>query len=613
MRKKYCLLVVVLLALASPPVWSVRSNQLYNHASPYLAMHGRDPVQWQEWGGAAQQAAQEEDKLLFVSSGYFSCHWCHVMQRESYSDPEIARLLNEHFIPVKVDRELNPALDARLIDFVERTRGHAGWPLNVFITPEGYPLVGFVYLPAADFKSFLQQLAQQWQQKKTELKQLARDATAELMQPVERAAEKSPLKSGRDYTKLLLDQVFRFTDDLQGGFGQQNKFPSVPQLSVLLSIQQQQADASLQRFLVLTMDQMASQGLYDHLGGGFFRYTVDPAWQTPHFEKMLYDNALLARLYLEAATVLKQPAYLEVAYETLDFILRDLATADGAFAASLSAVDDKGVEGGGYLWDAARLQRLLTPEEWQLIRQIWGIEGTPQAEAGHHLRQAMSLEKAASRLGLKVEKARNLLASAKRKMRQQRRQRRVPRDDKRLAAWNGLTLTALVQAVETGGEKKYRLAAKRLRDYLANVLWQGDHLQRAVASDSSLGQAGLEDYAFVAEGLFNWARLSREKADFELAVKIARTAWQRFYTEQGWQLAAPGWFKYGTAEPLIADGVMPSPSAVLLAISYRMAKQSGDKAWQQRILAAARAGDALIREAPFWHATQIRLLSRIIP
>ncbi len=597
-------LLVVLLAL-SVSVWAQPfGNELTNHPSAYLAMHGKDPVHWQTWGEAAQQAAVHEDKLLFVSSGYFSCHWCHVMQRESYSDPEIATLLNKHFIPVKVDRELNPALDGKLIDFVERTRGYAGWPLNVFITPEGYPLVGMVYLPPADFKTFLLNLQKEWQQRKAALKQLATAATAELASPQISETEALPPDRGEDYAKYLLDHAFALADELQGGFGQQNKFPSVPQLQVLLAEYQRNKTDRLDGFLQLTLDQMASQGLNDQLGGGFFRYTVDPAWQVPHFEKMLYDNAQLAHLYLQASRVFPQKTYRAIAYRTLDFMLRELATPQGALAASLSAVDDQGIEGGYYLWQESELSSLLTASELQISKLVWGIKGAPELEAGHHLHQAMGLAQAAGQLNLSLAEAGTELASAQQKLLQARAQRHVPKDTKKIAAWNGLALSALAQAVSSPGGEQYRAAATQVRDYLRNVLWDGHQLQRVMSATGPVGRAGLEDYAYVAQGLLDWSGVTGDKADHDLARRIVRQAWQRFYGEQGWQLTDAMWLRYGTGDSLLQDGVMPSPADSLIATSLRLA----DKTLEQPAVRALNGGDTEITLGPFWYASRIEVI-----
>ena len=604
MRVRVIVIVLLLVQVVTAPLWAARQNQLANHPSAYLAMHGRDPVHWQDWGELAQQAAVQEDKLLFVSSGYFSCHWCHVMQRESFSDPEIAALLNQHFIPVKVDRELNPALDSKLIDFVERTRGYAGWPLNVFITPEGYPLIGLVYLPPADFKAVLQDLLTQWQQRKTELKQLAAAATAELAAPQMNDTEPLSEVLAENYAKYLLDHTFDLADEMQGGFGQQNKFPSVPQLQVLLAEYQRNKLPRLGNFLQLTLDQMASQGLNDQLGGGFFRYTVDPGWQIPHFEKMLYDNAQLARLYLQAASVFPQKDYQAVAYRTLDFMLQELATPQGALAASLSAVDEKGIEGGYYLWSETELKQRLTPAEFEVIKRAWGISGAPQLEAGHHFTQAMAPDQVAKQLQLSVTDVRTRLASAREKLLHSRAQRIAPKDSKMIAAWNGLTLSALAQAVAQSGEARYRAAAVRVRDYLAKVLWDGQQLQRVMTATGPVGRAGLEDYAYVAQGLLDWFAVSNRKEDRALALRIIEQGWQRFYGKQGWLLTDAMWLQYGVGDALLPDGVMPAPSDVLIATSLRL----GDKALNQQAMQALRVGDTAITLGPFWHATRIGVI-----
>lgn len=600
--------IVILLLLGAQTVmtssWAERRNQLANHPSAYLAMHGNDPVHWQDWGEVAQQAAIKEDKLLFVSSGYFSCHWCHVMQRESYADPEIAALLNQYFIPVKVDRELNPALDSKLIDFVERTRGYAGWPLNVFITPDGYPLVGLVYLPPADFKAVLQDLLTQWQQRKTELKQMAAAATVELTAP--RMNDTEPLSEAlaENYAKYLLKHTFDLADEMQGGFGQQNKFPSVPQLQVLLTEYQRNKLPRLGKFLQLTLDQMASQGLNDQLGGGFFRYTVDPGWQIPHFEKMMYDNAQLASLYLQAASVFPQQDYQAVAYRTLDFMLQELATPEGALAASLSAVDEQGIEGGYYLWQEAELKQRLTPAEFEVIKLAWGISGAPQLEAGHHFTQTMTPDQIARQLQLSVSAVRTRFATAREKLLQARAQRTLPKDSKKIAAWNGLALSALAQAVTRSGEARYRTAAVQLRDYLAKVLWDGQQLQRVMTATGPVGRAGLEDYAYVAQGILDWFAVTNRKEDRALALQITEQGWQRFYGTQGWLLTDAMWLRYGAGDVLLPDGVMPAPSDILIATSLRL----GDKALRQQAMQALSVGDTAITLSPFWHATRIGVI-----
>lgn len=583
-------------------------NRLADHPSPYLAMHGQDPVHWQVWGPEAWQAARRQNKLLFVSSGYFSCHWCHVMQRESYRDPQIAALLNRHFIPVKVDRELQPALDARLIDFVERTRGQAGWPLNVFITPDGHPLVGTVYLPPERFAGLLRDLAKQWQTRGEELAALARDASEAMAPPPRELPESVPPDLGMRYARALRGQALSLADELSGGFGEQSKFPSVPQLQVLLAEVKREADGRLADFLRLTLDRLASQGLRDHLSGGFFRYTVDPQWQIPHFEKMLYDNALLAGLYLQAAEVFEVPRYRQVARETLDFVLQTFAVPGGGYAASLSAIDDQGIEGGYYLWSMETLQRMLTPAELAVVRPHWGLEGVSELAAGFHLRIAEPLESVARELNLSLQKAGRLRDSARRKLLAARSRRGLPRDDKIISGWNGLLLSALARAARLPEGAKYRLAGRRLRDFLLTHLWREGRLIRAWAGGRAIGEAGIEDYAYVIRGLDDWRRHVEPDMDAAPLRKLLERAWSDFFGPDGWRLSRQRWLKFGQGEPVLADGVMPSPSALILDAT--LAGKAGPR--RQRARRLLGAGEAVVLDSPFWYATHIDVVRRRI-
>jgi len=388
-------------------------------------MHGSDPVKWQEWNKESINRAKKEGKLIYVSSGYFSCHWCHVMQRESYKNERVAKILNTYFIPIKVDREINSALDSHLIDFVERTQGRAGWPLNVFITPDGYPLVGMTYVPRKNFIEILNNLKTKWQKERTLLETIARDATNELYTVVLEGSDKIQVGLGEEYVKRFLLQAEAMRDDMSGGFGQQNKFPSFPQLASMLAIYENKPEKELKQFLLLSLNKMASQGLYDQLGGGFFRYTVDPLWQVPHFEKMLYDNALLASLYIDAARIFNNEKFAQIAKNTLNFMLEVFHSKEGAYIASLSAVDDKDVEGGYYLWQADKLKKILNKNEMKVVELIWQLEGPDDLEDGHHLVEIMNVTDAAEMLKISAVKAKKYFNSAKKKMLKVRTQRNV--------------------------------------------------------------------------------------------------------------------------------------------------------------------------------------------
>lgn len=603
-------IVCLLLFIGTPAIAEVatgkaQKNALYQHASPYLAMHGRDPVRWREWNAQTVALAKQQGKLLFVSSGYFSCHWCHVMQKESYQNEAIARLLNQHFIPVKVDRELNSALDARLIDFVSRTQGISGWPLNAFVTPEGYPLVGMVYVPPDNFKTILEKLVAEWQANRTVLQDVAKAASEELSPAKLSDSHQLPDNFASQASKAFVEKLFSFSDELQGGFGQENKFPSVPQLATLLEIYSRQPDQHIKTFLTLTLDQMANQGLRDQLGGGFYRYVVDPAWHIPHFEKMLYDNALLTSLYFNAGKIFERADYTAIALDTARFMVTDMGTTSGALAASLSAVDDKGIEGGYYLWDRQQLQALLSAEEFRVVEKFWQLDGPPDLDDGHHLVQTMSIANLAVALKLTPPQLDNILASAKSKMLKARSKRILPRDDKALAAWNGLALSALVSVLSASDDASIKNSATELANFIEQRLWNGNELHGAYARGKPLGKAGLEDYAYTIQGLYDWWQWSKSARTKKIVAAMIEQAWQRFYGKQGWLLAEDMLLRYGQGEAVIADGPMPSPSAVLTRVSWQYAELTGDDDLRRRALRALNNHRQEVLTDPFWFASQI--------
>ncbi len=616
---RICLfLISVITPLQANPELQPLHNQLKQHASPYLALHGNDPVNWQDWGRAVVDRAKTENKLIFISSGYFSCHWCHVMQRESYSDSAVADLLNQLAIPVKVDRELQPALDSWLIDFTERTNGHAGWPLNVFLTPDGYPLVGFTYRPKKDFSEILGRLQMLWNKEEKSLRATALNNFNVMKPEVKTHSGKQPA-AGLDKTmaQLLIRHAMQFADETAGGFGQQNKFPMSPQLSSLIEIQASFPDEKLAGFIKLTLDAMAQLGLRDHIGGGFFRYTVDPSWEIPHFEKMLYDNAQLIDIYLSAADLFHQPAYQQVALDTLDFVIDSMSASatnggpEGAYIASLSAVDNNNIEGGYYLWQVEQLKSILDADELHIVSLIWGAEGSLQLEAGHHLRFVNTVEDVAQQLKRPASDISKKLEQARIKLQQARKQRKIPLDNKVLAAWNGLLLTSMSRAVSQTDDKRYRQAATRLYQVLANQFWDGKQLFRFVHDGKPGGRVSLEDYAYVSQGIAAWAGSSGNKQAWDTARKIALAGLQRFHNDHGWQLSEKLAIPYETRERVLADNTMPSASATLLSVLYTIASQQQDDELRQQVLQYVDVDLEQTRSSPLWYGSHIVLIHQV--
>jgi hypothetical protein len=579
--------VLTVLAFAS---WAdPLSNQLKHHPSPYLALHGSDPTAWQEWNADTVARAKRENKLLFVSIGYFSCHWCHVMQRESYKNPEIARFLNENFIPVKVDREISGALDAELQAFAEATRGQAGWPLNVFITPEGYPLFALLYAPPQEFLQVVTRLGERWRKEGPQLAKLAREAAVAQPTPKEAEARFAP-QIAVLYRKRLTQEALAQADAFRGGFGTANKFPHYPQLATLLEEQAHEPDPKLTEFLKLTLDQMMRLGLYDHVGGGFFRYTVDPDWHTPHFEKMLYDNAQLAILYLQAAHSFKHPEYRRIAFDTLDFMLADMRdTASGAFITSTSAIDDQDREGGVYLWDKEELKKLLSAEDYGLVAKIWHLHEPPEIEYGH-----LPMNKTPPSAAEATQ-----LAGVYTKLKTERAKRVLPKDNKLLAGLNGLALTALSQAAAS--EARYQAPAKAVRDFLVKKLITPEGLLKGQAAGKLLGPADLDDYAYVSQGLLAYARLTNSNEDRELARQLVTQAWRKFHSTRGWTLDQKPLLARPYYQLLVPDSPSQAPSSVLIKSSWEL----GGKELRTHALKALNVGYATLDQGAFWYATQV--------
>lgn len=578
------LLLLPSLCFAAPPP-GLR-NQLMQHLSPYLELHGTDPVAWQEWNAETVAKAKRENKLLFVSVGYFACHWCHVMQRESYKNREIAAVLNRDFIPVKVDRELNTGLDDALQTFSERLLRIAGWPLNAFVTPEGYPVYVVLYSPPEEFRGVLEKLSDRWKADRAGMSKLSRQAAEPPRVPRTQRLDRVAV---RQWEERFLKQARVERDEFRGGFGQVSKFPMSPQLALLLSRVQKTPDTELNAFLKLTLDQMSAKGLHDQVGGGFFRYTVDPGWETPHFEKMLYDNAQLAAIYFQAAEIFRSEQYRETAFGTLDFMINEMQDSKGGFYASTSAVDNQGREGAFYLWERDVLKGMLSPAEFETARRIWRLDAARPFEFGY-----LPAEWTAP-----TQAERKVLSGAMKKLKKVRSGRNLPRDDKRNAGLNGLALIALSAGMKQ--EPRYARHAASLVEFISKQLIGGEGLFKSVAKGRKIEGAELEDYAYIVTGLLDYAEAANDRAAKQLAFRLARQAWKQFFSDKGWRREARPLLMTIQPEAVLTDGATPSPSAMLIAASLRL----GDASLKAKARQALLWQSADMARDPFVFATQI--------
>ncbi len=528
-------------------------SRLAGLPSPYLAMHVDDPVDWWPWGAEAFAEARRRKVPLLVSVGFFACHWCHVQQKESFRDGAIAAQINGSFVPVKVDREIDGSLDATLQAFANQRIGRRGWPLQVLITPDGYPALAALYQPPDEFRATLAAWTQRWRDDADGLQREARALAAPAARTAARVAPDNTRAAA--LAQRLLADVQKNADMLEGGFGLGAKFPSAPQLLSLLALQPYTRSEQVAEFLRLTLAQMSTQGLRDHIWGGFFRYTIDPGWREPHFEKMLVDNALVAIVYLRAAGVLREPRWRAVALETLRFMRRELRDPrSGAFASGLSAQDAQGREGARHLWDAANLAATLPPGERAAVVRLWGAEAAPAFALGHlpHEARAPSPDE------------RVLIERAYRRLRAAREGMRHPRDDKLLAAGNGFALAALSEAAAHDAQARQDAAA--LARFIETALWNGRGLRKLADSDSA---GELDDYAAVSWGLALHAARTDSARSRRLGVSVARAAWERFYRSGWFREERPLLAGLGPAI-VIADTHVPSPSALLVVASVEL-------------------------------------------
>ncbi len=533
-------------SLLSPTTSSITTNsanELAQHPSPYLAMHGHDPVEWHTWSADVLKKAQIENKPLFISSGYFSCHWCHVMQRENYHNLKTADYINQHFIAVKIDRELNPELDKTLIEFAQKTTGQAGWPQHVVLTPKGYPFASFIYLPNAVFNQTLQRIVELWQKQPDKIRELAQQTVQPPPLPQAYTVTQA------EFTEQLLRQVERAKDDLSGGLqSSASKFPQAPLLQTLLQIPELSEPTT--EWLLLTLDQMQSEHLFDHIHGGFYRYTIDPEWQIPHFEKMAYTSALLADVYLQAGLRFKRPDYLQTALATLNYLQTHLYNpATQLYQSSQSAIDAHNIEGGDYLWSKQRLQQTLSKEEFSAIDQAWSLsKAAPYDVLGWHPSAI-------------TNKNSHLWPTIHAKL--QTNPLQIPIDNKSILGWNGLVLSALSRAYATLQDPVHLKQANQLANVLMTHIQQANPPRALSVDGENMGEANLQDYAFIYKGITDWQQMTSQATYQSEINKIEHIISQQFYTKSGWQYHHAPLLPGQQGEWLMADNAIPSPTAII--------------------------------------------------
>ncbi len=517
------------------------TNRLIHETSPYLRQHTDNPVDWYPWGEEALRLAQEQDKPILLSIGYAACHWCHVMAHESFEDPATAALMNEHFINVKVDREERPDLDSIYMNAVVAMTGQGGWPMTVILTPDGRPFYSGTYFPPTprygmpSFTQVLQGVAQAWETRREEVEESASGITGHLSQTaavvLNTDSEQSQLDN--DLFDQALNVLLRSFDSRLGGFGSAPKFPPSMTLEFLLRMYVQRGDTMALHMAEHTLKMMAYGGLYDQIGGGFARYSTDAEWLVPHFEKMLYDNALLARVYLHAYQITNNPLYRRIVEETLDFVVRELRHESGGFYSSYDA-DSEGEEGKFYVWSAAEIRNILG-DDAELFMRYYDVTEGGNWEGHNILRIIRELEDVAEEMGIDQEAAERQLSAARQKLYNVRAQRIWPGlDDKVLTSWNGLMLAAFAEAGRVLGREDYITVAVENAELLYDQLRldNGRLLRTWKAGSEAKYNAYLEDYAYLADGLIALYQTTFDVRWFVWARELADLVLTHFHDEQ---------------------------------------------------------------------------------
>ncbi|RME81477.1 MAG: thioredoxin domain-containing protein [Caldilineae bacterium] len=512
-------------------------NRLAQASSPYLQQHAENPVDWYEWGPEALERARRENKPIFLSIGYAACHWCHVMAHESFEDPEIARLLNEHFVNIKVDREERPDIDAIYMEAVIALTGHGGWPMSVFLTPDGRPFYGGTYFPPHDrygmpsFRRVLTSIIAAWRDQRSRLLEGAEQFTTQL----NRSALLQPDRG--ELSPVLLDAAFdrlyQQYDDVHGGFGSAPKFPQAMTLEFLLRQHVRTGNAAALAMVTHTLRRMAQGGIYDQLGGGFHRYSTDAHWLVPHFEKMLYDNALLARVYLYAWQLTGDAFYRRIVEETLDYVLREMTHPAGGFYSTQDA-DSEGEEGKFFLWEPQEVLDVLGREEGELFCRFYDISENGNFEGRNILHVPQELAVFAAATGMEPEALERILAEGRRKLFAARERRIKPaRDEKVLTAWNGLMMRALAEAGAALGREDYLRAAVRNAEFiLAELRDARGRLLRSWRDGRAGFNAYLEDYTVLAEALVSLYESTFDARWLQEAAAMLDAVHEHFWDEE---------------------------------------------------------------------------------
>ena len=579
-------------------------NRLINETSPYLLQHANNPVDWYPWGEEALGRARDEDKPILLSIGYSACHWCHVMERESFENDSIAEIMNRDFVNIKVDREERPDLDSVYMEAVQMLTGSGGWPMTVFLTPDGKPFYGGTYFPPVDrhnmpgFPRLLETVAHAYRNSHSEIQRV----TGQLTEQMGRTANMPRGTGALDESVLhsAYNQLATNFDYQNGGVGSAPKFPQAMTLEVLLRYHAHGHNDRALSMLELTLEKMARGGIYDQVGGGFHRYSTDTYWLVPHFEKMLYDNALLARLYLHAWLATGRSLYRRITEETLDYVLREMTGKHGGFFSATDA-DSEGEEGKFFVWSPEEIEAALGTEDASIFGGFFGVTQRGNFEGANILNISVKAADFAERHGISIERLVDVIQRGKQALWLEREKREHPLlDDKSLASWNGLMLRAFAEAGAAFERRDYLDAAARNAEFLLTELRPNGQLLRTYREGQAKLPGFLEDYSFVADGLLALYEATFERRWLDSAVELADQMISLF-----WDEGAEAFYDTGRGhEELVVrprdvfDNAQPCGGSVASDLLLRLSVVTGNEDYASKAVGPLRSMAELMGRAP---------------
>lgn len=580
-----------------------KANRLINSASPYLRQHAYNPVDWYPWGEEAIRKAIAEDKPILLSIGYSSCHWCHVMAHEVFENPEIAALINSSVVPVKVDREERPDLDKTYMNFVQIAYGSGGWPLNVFVTPKLIPFFGGTYFPPEDavgvpgFKTVLQKVNDYYQEKKNLIKQQG-DYLAAKIGELMSFDDSEEILQKEDVPQII--EKIRFSmDKKNGGLGRKNKFPQVPILSFLL--QHSGNNQEISQIVKLTLDNMANRGLYDQIGGGFHRYCVDPEWRIPHFEKMLYDNALVSSLFLEAYQLWGTYRYLEVVHETLEFVLREMTHPEGGFYSSIDA-DSEGREGKFYVWKKEEIENIIGKIDAGIFCEYYGVKNEGNFKGREFvLNVSWKIADLAKKHHLLISEVKHILKEGKNKLLEYRANRVSPgMDNKIITAWNSMMINTFASAYLVLGYSRYLKAAEDALNFIESNMQREGKFYRLPVKGRNVLNGYLSDYAYLIKAYITLFEATSKFQYLNKAESLCSTAIENFWdaTEKAFFFTSHDHERAFMRVKDIMDESVPSSNSIMAHNLLRLYTITSKKSYHETAINLLKNFGAAIKDNP---------------